>query len=69
MWVFSVMFDQGNNEAQQTTAERNAESEGDSEYEDAEDGILSLLIICPKTFLQESVDHPSNIQPPAAQSI
>ena len=41
MWVFSVMFDQGNNEAQQTTAERNAESEGDSEYEDAEDGILS----------------------------
>ena len=35
------MFDQGNNETQQTTAERNAESEGDSEYEDAEDGILS----------------------------
>ena len=41
MWVFTVMFDQGNNETQQTTAERNAESEGDSEYEDAEDGILS----------------------------
>ena len=41
MWVFTVMFDQGSNEAQQTTAERNAESEGDSEYEDAEDGILS----------------------------
>ena len=42
MWVFTVMFDQGNNETQQTTAERNAESEGDSEYEDAEDGIFSV---------------------------
>ena len=31
--------------------------------------LASLLIICPKKFLQESVDHPSNIQPPAAQSI
>ena len=28
--------------------------------------LLSLLIICPKKFLQESVDHPSNIQRPAA---
>ena len=27
---------------------------------------MSLVIICPKKFLQESVDHPSNIQPPAA---
>ena len=28
--------------------------------------LASLVIICPKKFLQESVDHPSNIQPPAA---
>ena len=41
LFEFGLMFDQGNNETQQTTAERNAESEGDSEYEDAEDGILS----------------------------
>ena len=41
LFEFVLMFDQGNKETQQTTAERNAESEGDSEYEDAEDGILS----------------------------
>ena len=29
----------------------------------------SLTIICPKKFLRESVDHPSAIQPPEAQSI
>ena len=28
--------------------------------------LASLVIICPKTFLQEFVDHPSNIQRPAA---
>ena len=26
--------------------------------------LASLVIICPKKILQESVDHPSNIQPP-----
>ena len=31
--------------------------------------LVSLVIICRKKFLQESVDHPSKIQPPAAQSI
>ena len=29
----------------------------------------SLVVICLKKFLQESVDHPCNIQPPAARSI
>ena len=27
--------------------------------------LASIVIICPKKFLQKSVDHPSNIQPPA----
>ena len=31
--------------------------------------LASLVIIFPKKLLQESVDHPSNIQPPAAESI
>ena len=28
--------------------------------------LVSLTVICPKKFLQESVDHPSAIQPPEA---
>ena len=28
--------------------------------------LASLTIICPKKFLQESVDHPSTIKPPEA---
>ena len=31
--------------------------------------LMSLTIICPKKFSQESVDHLSAIQPPEAQSI